>query len=72
MNRGQGKEDRARKISPRVLAKSGGFEAYYRGQVIGRSTTLEGLVEQKEVKWLFGNKDLLIGHIAPEGMIVVY
>lgn len=59
------------KISP-SLRKTGGFVAYYRGQVMASSKTLEGLMTQKEVRWLLGNEDLLIGHLAPEGMIVVY
>ena len=59
------------KISP-SLRKTGGFVAYYRGQVMASSKTLEGLMKQKEVKWLLETQDLLIGHLAPEGMIVVY
>lgn len=59
------------KISP-SLRKTGGFIAYYRDQIIASSKTLEGLMTQKEVRWLLGNEELLIGHLAPEGMIVVY
>jgi len=60
-----------RKISP-TLRKRGGFVAYYRDQIVASSTTLEGLMKHKEVKWLLGTQDLLIGHLAPEGMIVAY
>ena len=49
-----------------------GFVACYKGKPIATTKSLGKLVNRKNVKQLLGNKDLLIKHTNPNGMIVVY
>ena len=54
------------------VMESVGFVACYKGKPIATTQSFEKLVNKKEVKQLLGNKDLLIKHTNPNGMIVVY
>lgn len=53
-------------------SKRVGFVACYKGKPITAAQSFEKLVNRKKVKQLLGNKDLLIKHTNPDGMIVVY
>jgi len=52
--------------------ESVGFVACYKGKPIATTQSFGKLVNKKKVKQLLGNKDLLIKHTNPNGMIVVY
>ncbi len=52
--------------------ESVGFVANYKGKPIATTKSFGKLVNTKKVKQLLGNKDLLIKHTNPNGMIVVY
>jgi hypothetical protein len=49
-----------------------GFAACYKGQTIANARSFKTLVNKREVRNLLGNKDLVIKHTVPEGMIAVY
>lgn len=55
-------------LAPRTT----GFEACYKGKTIASAESFEKLAHRAEVKKLLGNKELLIRHTVPEGMIAVY
>ena len=48
------------------------FIAYYEGKAVARAKTLEQLMNVRAVKSLLGKKELIIRHITPEGVKVVY
>jgi len=55
------------------LARQGsGFAAFYKGEIIATAQSFDKLINKEEVKELLGDKDLLIKHTVPEGMIAVY
>lgn len=54
------------------VLESVGFVACYKGKPIATTQSFGKLVNKKKVKQLLGNKDLLIKHTNPDGMIVVY
>ena len=56
----------------RLVLRSGGFAASYKGETIAVARSFEKLINKGEVRELLGNKDLLIKHTVPEGMVVVY
>ncbi len=49
-----------------------GFMACYKGRTIAATESFETLLKEEKVKKLLGNKDLVIKHTVPEGMIAVY
>ncbi|HXZ95314.1 MAG TPA: hypothetical protein VEG28_05350 [Dehalococcoidia bacterium] len=49
-----------------------GFIACYKGRTIATSPTFKQLANKQNVRRLLGNKDLVIKHTVPEGMIAVY
>lgn len=59
-------------IGQAPLADDVGFAAVYKGKAIATAPSFNRLIDKGEVKRLIGNKDLIIQHTVPEGMIVVY
>ena len=55
-----------------VINKGVGFVAYYRGKTIASSANFKTLANQPKVKALLGDKNLVIKHTVPEGLIAIY
>lgn len=49
-----------------------GFMACYKGKTIAATESFDSLLKEDKVKRLLGNKDLVIKHTVPEGMIAIY
>ena len=49
-----------------------GFTACYKGKTIAATESFEALLQEKKIKKLLGNKDLVIKHTVPEGIIAIY
>lgn len=49
-----------------------GFMACYKGKTIAATESFETLLKEDTVKRLLGNRDLVIKHTVPEGMIAIY
>ena len=49
-----------------------GFVACYKGKEIASSSNFRDLATQAKVKALLGDKNLLIKHNVPEGLIAIY
>ncbi|MFC1956303.1 hypothetical protein ACFLWZ_07325 [Chloroflexota bacterium] len=49
-----------------------GFIACYKGQTIASARSFDLLAQKAEVLALLGNKDFIIKHTVPEGMLAVY
>lgn len=56
----------------REEAKSVGFVAYYQGEEIAFAEDFGTLTDKPKVKALLGEKNLVIKHTVPEGMLAVY
>ena len=52
--------------------RSPGFAACYKGKTIATARSFDKLIDKGGVRELLGNRDLVIKHTVPEGMIVVY
>ena len=49
-----------------------GFAACYKGKTIATARSFDKLIDKGGVRELLGNRDLLIKHTVPEGIVVVY
>jgi hypothetical protein len=49
-----------------------GFIACYKGKAIASSPNFKDLANQEKVKILLGNKNLVIKHNVPEGLVAIY
>ena len=55
-----------------IVNKGVGFVACYRGKTIASSANFKDLANQAKVKALLGDKNLVIKHNVPEGLIAIY
>lgn len=64
-----GEKIKAKRIeSPQSI----GFVACYKGQTIASAKSFDILINNTEVKQLFGKRNFIIKHTVPEGMLAVY
>ena len=66
------KKGRTHNRKPVKVAHGIGFIAFYRGEEIAFAKDFGVLVGNSLVKARMGNRDLIIKHTVPEGMIAVY
>jgi hypothetical protein len=59
------------KVKDRPI-ESVGFVACYMGDEIASATSFDKLVKQLEATGLLGNKELVIKHTVPEGIVAAY
>jgi hypothetical protein len=65
------KKGRERKVESQI-ARSVGFVANYKGKDIAFAREFDTLINKPMVKERMGEKDLVIKHNVPEGVIAVY